>query len=177
MTKIIKKINNDYKIISEYDSLANQAMGVQSSIRAEANVLIIQPYIKWGPSKSTVAAEIKLQEAQDLIRSLDSWDISESLTVPLLTYSQRTLFGRGKVDELRRLAKKYNGNAEKKVNFQFCLKKNVFEKNCFFSLDQLYFRQCQYFNTNAKKSFGGLISIASAGSIFRCHTNSTCTCN
>lgn len=78
-------------------------------------MLIIQPYVKWGPNKSDISADIKLKEAKDLIQSLDTWNISECIKVPLITFAKRTLFGRGKIDELRKLSKRYNGDEEKKV--------------------------------------------------------------
>lgn len=100
---------------SEYEALASEALGTQRSIRSEENILIIQPYIKWGPQKSNISPDIKLQESEDLIRSLDAWKIVESIKVPLIGFAKRTFFGSGKVDELKRLAKRYNGDPERKV--------------------------------------------------------------
>lgn len=102
---------------SAYEALASEALGRQKSIRSEENVLILQPYIKWGPQQSTISPDIKLQEAEDLILSLDSWNISESMKVPLTGFGKRTFFGRGKIDELRKLAKKYNYDPSLKVGF------------------------------------------------------------
>lgn len=99
----------------EYEAIASEALGRQNCIRNEENILVIQPYIKWGPNKSDVSPDIKLQEAKDLIHSLDAWSISESIKVPLVGYGKRTFFGRGKVDELRKLSKKYNYDPSKKV--------------------------------------------------------------
>lgn len=100
---------------SEYEALASEALGSSRSIKSEQNVLIIQPYIKWGPKKSDVSPDIKLQEAEDLIRSLDTWHITESIKVPLLGFGKKTFFGRGKLDELKKLPNKYNGDINQKV--------------------------------------------------------------
>lgn len=100
---------------SEYEALAAEALGKQRSIRSEENILILQPYIKWGPQKSNISPDVKLQEAEDLIRSLDAWKISESKKVPLVGFAKRTFFGRGKIDELKQLVRKYNHDPDRKV--------------------------------------------------------------
>lgn len=100
---------------SDYESLANEAMHVTDSLRCDQNVLIIQPYIKWGSEKSATTPDLKLQEAECLIRSLDTWSIRESVTVGLESFDKPSLFGRGKLKELMQMAKKYNNNLEKKV--------------------------------------------------------------
>lgn len=108
-------VHNYFFIPSEYDTLASEALSTGKSIHHEENVLVIQPYIKWGPKKPTVSPDIKLQETEDLIRSLDTWNISKSIKVPLVTFDKRTFFGRGKIDELSRLSNGYNDDYTKKV--------------------------------------------------------------
>lgn len=93
-------------------------MHVTTKIQVEQNVLIIQPYVKWGPTKSPTSPKLKLQEAEDLIRSLDNWNIQESKLVGLMNFDKKTLFGRGKLDELQKLAKKYDYDEKKKVIFR-----------------------------------------------------------
>lgn len=90
-------------------------MHVTKHIPSDQNVLIIQPYVKWGPRKSRTTPDIKLQESEDLIRSLDTWSISESVKVGLETFDKTRLFGRGKLEELRLLSRKYNNDPAKKV--------------------------------------------------------------
>lgn len=102
---------------SEYASLVSQALGVQSTITNEENVLVIQPYIKFGANKSKVPPGVRLREAEDLIRSLDAWNVVESITVPLSAIRKNVVFGSGKMDELKKLAKKYNGDPARKVSF------------------------------------------------------------
>lgn len=100
---------------SEYTSLVRQAIGVQSSIDKQENVMIIQPFVKWGPNKSNVPPDVRLQEAADLIHSVDKWNIVESMTVSLRSVKKSHLFGTGKLDELKKLVKKYNGDPQRKV--------------------------------------------------------------
>lgn len=107
--------NTKKSIYSEYDALITEAFGMRKSIQCEENVIVIQPYIKWGPKKSTVSPEIKLQEAEDLIRSLDTWNIVNSIKVPMVGFGKRTFFGSGKLDELKRQVKMYNGDINRKV--------------------------------------------------------------
>lgn len=77
--------------------------------------MVLQPFIKWGPNKSNISPDIKLQEAKDLIHSLDTWNIIQSIKVPLLGFGKRTFFGTGKISELRSNVKRYNGDIQRKV--------------------------------------------------------------
>lgn len=95
--------------------MASEAMHVTKSIRNDQNVLIIQPYIKWGPRKTDTKPDLKLKEAEDLIRSLDTWSIRESVKVGLITFDKHSLFGRGKLEELCKLSKKYDNDFDEKV--------------------------------------------------------------
>lgn len=107
---------------SEYESLASDAMNVTSSIRTEQNVLIIQPFVKWGPKKSATTPDLKMLEAQDLIRSLDTWSIGESIKVPLESLDSKKVFGRGKLEEIRQLIKKHSLSLEKRITCIFVSK-------------------------------------------------------
>lgn len=94
-------------------------MHVTESIQSDQNVLVIQPYIKWGPEKSATPPDLKLQEAECLIRSLDTWSIQESVQVGLDSFDKPSLFGRGKLKELLQISKKYNNNLDKKVKSSY----------------------------------------------------------
>lgn len=87
----------------EYEGLASEAMHVSRSIHHEQNVLIIQPYIKWGPNRSVVPVALQLEETEALIKSLDNWNIHESIKVGLLNFDKHTFFGKGKLEELRKM--------------------------------------------------------------------------
>lgn len=111
---IQNKIDNYF---SEYQSIANEILPNGQIIRSEQNVLVIQPYIRlFGPKRTATRPDIKLLEAEDLIRSLDNWTIQESVKVGLPTFDRNTFFGTGKLAELVKLSRKYNGNTYKEVN-------------------------------------------------------------
>lgn len=101
--------------------MANSAMHVTKNIANEQSVLIIQPYVKWGPKKSDVTPELRLQEAEALVRSLPRWSINQSLKVPLESLDKRSLFGTGKLQELRDQINKIRGSGQKVIIncFQF----------------------------------------------------------
>lgn len=103
-------------MFSEYECLANDAMHVSRSIQHEQNVLVIQPYIKWGPRKSAVPVDLRLQEAKDLIKSLDNWNIQDSIKVGLLNIQNKSYFGKGKLTELRNAIHRYNEESGKRVS-------------------------------------------------------------
>lgn len=64
-------------------------------------VLIIQPYVKWGPKKDrSTSPEIKLEESVSLIRTLDDWKVVETMKVGLTAYRKLAFFGPGNVDSI-----------------------------------------------------------------------------
>lgn len=85
----------------DYDNLANTTMNVTKSHLTEQSVFLIQPYVKWGPRKSDTEPDLKLQEAEALVRSLPQWSIACAIKVPLESLEKRQLFGTGKLQELR----------------------------------------------------------------------------
>lgn len=98
---------------SDYDQMANNAMHVTKNILNEQSVFIIQPYIKWGPNKSDISPDLKLQEAEALVRSLPRWSINHSLKVPLESLDKRSLFGTGKLEEIRQQINQIRGSGNK----------------------------------------------------------------
>ncbi|XP_055614527.1 putative GTP-binding protein 6 [Uranotaenia lowii] len=85
----------------EYDAVANSVMHVQKRLLNEHHVVVIQPYVKWGPKKIEVDPSHQLQEAEALVRSLPKWTVEHSITVPLESLDKRQLFGTGKLEELK----------------------------------------------------------------------------
>ncbi|XP_318421.5 putative GTP-binding protein 6 [Anopheles gambiae] len=85
----------------EYDTVASSAMHVTKQILNVQHVVIIQPYIKWGPRKNPTKPDLLLQEAEALVRSLPRWNIELSMKVPVETLDKRQLFGTGKLEELK----------------------------------------------------------------------------
>lgn len=70
------------------------------------SVLLIQPYIKWGPRKSSVKPEHQLAEAESLVRTLPEWKVEISLKVPVENMDKRMIFGSGKLDEIKEMIQK-----------------------------------------------------------------------
>ncbi|XP_050069473.1 putative GTP-binding protein 6 [Anopheles maculipalpis] len=95
--------NNRSELIEdrEYDTVASTAMHVTKHILNVQHVVIIQPYIKWGPRKNPTKPELLLQEAEALVRSLPRWNIELTMKVPVETLDKRQLFGTGKLEELK----------------------------------------------------------------------------
>lgn len=97
---------------TEYDSIASSTMHVHSRL-VEQKVLVIQPYVKWGPRKADVKPEHQLQEAEALVRSIPSWMIVKSIKVGLESLDKRSVFGTGKLEELRQLVAALQDGREK----------------------------------------------------------------
>ncbi|XP_972507.3 putative GTP-binding protein 6 [Tribolium castaneum] len=71
------------------------------------NCYIIQPYIKWGPQKLQGITPIEqLDEAKALVNTLPSWNIQDSISVPLESFDKKTLFKSGSLDKLRQIIRK-----------------------------------------------------------------------
>ena len=81
---------------------------VTQKILQHQNVFLIQPYIKWGPRKISVKPEHQLAEAESLVRTLPNWKVEISIKVPVENMERRTLFGSGKIEELRAMIQKSN---------------------------------------------------------------------
>ena len=65
-------------------------------------VLVIQPYIKWGQKRNhCTTPELMMDEAVALIDSLPKWRTVDKLAVPLESTEKKQLFGKGKLEELR----------------------------------------------------------------------------
>lgn len=76
---------------------------VTKKILNQQSVLLIQPYIKWGPRKSAVKPELQLAEAESLVRTLPRWTVELSLKVPVESMEKKMVFGTGKLEEIRGL--------------------------------------------------------------------------
>lgn len=68
------------------------------------NVLVIQPYVKWAVKRSSqISPDDQLQEANALIHSISNWRVALSIKVPLESLERKTLFGKGKMEELKQI--------------------------------------------------------------------------
>ncbi|XP_022164663.1 putative GTP-binding protein 6 [Myzus persicae] len=64
-------------------------------------VLIVQPYIKWGVNKDrSTRPEVKADESRSLVRTLAEWSVTDTLLVGLTSYRKHTFFGPGNVDTI-----------------------------------------------------------------------------
>lgn len=97
---------------SDYDFIANSTMNVTKNILNIQRILVIQPYIKWGPRKSLTKPELALQEAEALVRSIPTWAVEHSLKVPLESLDKQSLFGSGKMEEIRHLIQDIRRNGK-----------------------------------------------------------------
>ncbi|XP_034664298.1 putative GTP-binding protein 6 [Drosophila subobscura] len=90
-----------------YDEVAGGAMRISRDIASAQQVLILQPYVKWSAKRkdmpSDVRPEDQLAEASALIHSLPNWQVAKALKVPLESLERKTLFGSGKMLELKAL--------------------------------------------------------------------------
>lgn len=100
----LKVVNFFFSIYRDYDRIANSAMHVvNQKLLNIQNVIVLQPYVKWGPKKmKEVKPENQLAEAESLIRTLN-WNVEVSMKVPLDSMSRRMIFGSGKLDELKQI--------------------------------------------------------------------------
>lgn len=98
---------------SDYDYIANSTMNTTKNILNIQNVLVLQPFIKWGPRKSATKPELALQEAEALVRSIPTWTVEHSLKVPLESLDKQSLFGTGKMEELKTLIKDMRRNGKR----------------------------------------------------------------
>ena len=85
---------------------------VSQKILNQQNVLLIQPYIKWGPRKSAVKPELQIAEAESLVRTLPNWKVELSMKVNVESLEKKTLFGSGKMEELRLLIQEYRSKGQ-----------------------------------------------------------------
>ncbi|XP_017131627.1 putative GTP-binding protein 6 [Drosophila elegans] len=91
-----------------YDEVAGGAMRITRDIASSQQVLILQPYVKWAAKRQSstsidVRPEDQLEEASALIHSLPNWQVARALKVPLESLEKKTLFGSGKLVELKEL--------------------------------------------------------------------------
>ncbi|XP_025419999.1 putative GTP-binding protein 6 [Sipha flava] len=64
-------------------------------------VLVIQPYIKWGANKDrSTRPEVKAEESGSLVRTLSGWKVVETMLVGLTSFRKHTFFGPGNVDAI-----------------------------------------------------------------------------
>lgn len=89
---------------SEYDLVANGAMNITRKAKKPHNILVIQPYVKWGSKRTKdMSPDEQLEEAKALIHSIENWTVALAIKVSLETLERKTLFGKGKMEELQNM--------------------------------------------------------------------------
>lgn len=64
-------------------------------------VLIVQPYVKWGAQKDRCTSpEVKSEESESLVRTLVDWKVVETIKIGLTSYRKHTFFGPGNLDAI-----------------------------------------------------------------------------
>ena len=87
-----------------YNQISNEHLGV---IAGGHRVLIIQPYIKWGPDKNKITTpQLQMDEAEALIKTLPYWSVVDKIYAPLLTFKRKHVLGPGSFDNLKELIQK-----------------------------------------------------------------------
>ncbi|KAL9872234.1 putative GTP-binding protein 6 [Glossina fuscipes fuscipes] len=77
-------------------------MRLTRNFQVAHSVLIIQPYVKWGPKRNVFTSpDDQLKEAEALVNSLPNWHMAFSLKVPLESLERKALSGKGKLEELK----------------------------------------------------------------------------
>jgi len=99
-----EEVNEDDEEVKQYNQLVHRAQLLPDSGH---QVLIIQPYIKWGPKKKELTTpDLMLEEAKALIDSLPKWTCVDTIKVPTETLEKKRVFGTGKFDSLKEQIRK-----------------------------------------------------------------------
>lgn len=84
----------------EYESIASNFIRFSREAKNQ-RVVLIQPYIKWGPRKSATHPDLMVEESESLVHSLPNWTVVTTIRVPLESLDKKVLFGTGKLEELK----------------------------------------------------------------------------
>uniref|UniRef100_A0A7G3B2J1 Hflx-type G domain-containing protein n=1 Tax=Lutzomyia longipalpis TaxID=7200 RepID=A0A7G3B2J1_LUTLO len=109
------EVEFDEKLIDkdeEYNFIASSALHITKNILNEQHILLIQPYIKWGPQRATTSPDLMVEEAEALVRSVPKWQVEHTMKVPLESFSKKTLFGRGKIEEIKSIISKLRASGK-----------------------------------------------------------------
>ncbi|XP_046982683.1 putative GTP-binding protein 6 [Schistocerca americana] len=88
----------------EYQELYNRFM---RTAEMGHQLLVIQPYIKWGPSKKLITTpELQLEEAVALVRTLRRWTVVDTEIISLKNFDKKTFFGKGNLERLQQRIRK-----------------------------------------------------------------------
>lgn len=84
--------------VQDYEELVKRTFRIPDTGH---QVLVIQPYIKWGPSKKkNTTPELQLNEAVALIETLSGWKVVDKTCTSLTSFNKQTFFGKGNLELL-----------------------------------------------------------------------------
>nr|ANO53997.1 gtbp6 [Eyprepocnemis plorans] len=88
----------------EYQELYNRFM---RTTEMGHQLLVVQPYVKWGPSKKSITTpELQLEEAVALVRTLRRWTVVDTEIISLKNFDKKTFFGKGNLERLQQRIRK-----------------------------------------------------------------------
>ncbi|XP_054283926.1 putative GTP-binding protein 6 [Macrosteles quadrilineatus] len=87
----------------DYEELVKRTLKISDTGH---QVLIIQPYVKWGKQKKrNTTPQLQLDEAIALIQSLPMWKVVSSKIISLMSIDKAKMFGKGNLNMLTDLVK------------------------------------------------------------------------
>lgn len=94
----VQDIENDDQDEEQYQQLVHRA---QLLLTGGHQVLVVQPFVKWGPKRNRLTTpDLMLEEAVALVSCIPNWVCVDSIKAPLLTLEKRQLFGTGSLENL-----------------------------------------------------------------------------
>uniref|UniRef100_A0A1B6KK63 Hflx-type G domain-containing protein n=1 Tax=Graphocephala atropunctata TaxID=36148 RepID=A0A1B6KK63_9HEMI len=104
-----ESVNSDDDFVEEledpkYEELVKRTFKLSDTGH---QVMVIQPYIKWGPSKKTnTTPELQLDEAVALIKTLPQWNVVSTRIISMMSFNKPKIFGTGNLEALTELITK-----------------------------------------------------------------------
>lgn len=96
--------DDDIEEVQDYEELVKRTFRIPDTCH---QVMVIQPYIKWGPSKKrNTTPELQLNEAVALIETLSGWKVVEKTAISLTSFNKKTFFGKGNLELVQNNIKK-----------------------------------------------------------------------
>ncbi|KAJ9583141.1 hypothetical protein L9F63_022520 [Diploptera punctata] len=87
-----------------YEELSSRLFHIQEMGH---QVLVIQPYIKWGANKKrNTVPDLQLAEAVTLVATLKNWKVVEKIKMSLTSFDKKFFFGTGNLKMLKEKSSK-----------------------------------------------------------------------
>lgn len=96
--------DDDREEVQDYEELVKRTFRIPDTGH---QVMVIQPYIKWGPSKKkNTTPELQLNEAVALIETLSGWKVVDKTVISLTSFNKKSFFGKGNLELIQSNIKK-----------------------------------------------------------------------